>query len=103
MGNNKLIFKEEIISFFTWGKETPIFRIREYLDEIEKLGATHIDVEAEGFQSDAWINVQPYKEIIETDEEYERRMELEADRMELNRLKEIEKLKQKLKELENGK
>ena len=56
--------------YLYWTGGAAISQIREDLDAIEKLGATHIDIE----EDDCFISVEGYVERLETDDEYDDRL-----------------------------
>ena len=70
--------------------------IESYLEEMKNLGYTHIDVIYDaGYEE---VDFIPYKERLETDEEYERRMKNDAyfeETVRITELKELERLKEK--------
>ena len=70
--------------------------IESFLEEIKSLGYTHLDIIYDaGYEE---VDFVPYKERIETDEEYETRMQRVADvdkNIKLFELKELNRLKEK--------
>ncbi len=80
---------------WTYGIE--IARLREDLDELEKLGATHIEIEAYNNYDCACVDIDAYANRLETDEEYTERINKENKRKEDIERRELEQL-QKLQE-----
>lgn len=77
-----------------WKYHVTISKIREDLDEIEKLGATHVVIQ----EWDDTVHIEPFQERLETDEEYASRLALEervAQEQERNQRAYYEKLKAK--------
>lgn len=77
-----------------WKYHVTISKIREDLDEIEKLGATHVVIE----EWDDTVHIEAFQERLETDEEYASRLALEervAQKQERNQRAQYEKLKAK--------
>jgi len=79
---------------WTYGIE--IKKIREDLDAIEKLGATHVEIEHGSNYDCSYVEIDAYAERIETDEEFNVRVAEDNRRREENRRKELEQL-EKLK------
>ena len=80
-----------------WEYGIKISKLREDLDEIEKLGATHIEIEAGVFYDCAALTIEAKCERLETDEEFEKRTnaikqrEALAKQRELNELNRLKK------------
>jgi hypothetical protein len=60
-----------------WGVE--ISQIRKDLDELEKLGATHIDIDSHTSYDNTYVTYKGYVEREETDEEVLKRYEQQKD------------------------
>lgn len=80
-----------------WTYGVSIERIRKDLDELEKLGATIIDIEPYDSYGSACVSFEAHIERLETDEEYSKRVERENNMKKQTEMKELELLK-KLKE-----
>lgn len=81
-----------------WGYGVSIEQIREDLDEIEKLGATEINIEPYESYGSAGVDIEAVVERLETDEEFEIRKNKEKnhlDRVLESELKRYEELKLK--------
>ena len=79
-----------------WSYGIEISKIREDLDAIEKLGATHVEIEASVQYDSATLEIEAISDRFETDEEYNVRIEemkrrksslKQQELNELNRLK----------------
>lgn len=70
--------------------------LEDFLDEMKNLKFTHLNITYdEGYEE---VDFTPYKERLETDAEYVQRLSREADFeeiVELNELKELQRLKEK--------
>jgi len=77
-----------------WGYSIEISRLREDLAEIEKLGATHINIEASVFYDCAELTIEAISERIETDEEFDYRLNSIKKQEDFLRQKELEKLQE---------
>ena len=67
-----------------------------YFEEIKNLGFTHIIIDFDDGYDEVCFT--PYKERLETDEEYEKRMKNDAyfeETVRITELKELERLKEK--------
>ena len=70
--------------------------IEDYLEEMKTKGYTHIDIIYDGGYEE--VDFVPYLERLETDAEYEQRMQRDGyfeETVRLNELKELERLKEK--------
>lgn len=57
-----------------WQYGVAISKIREDLDELEKLGVTHIEIEIQSEYGSSYVKIEPISKRIETDEEYNKRI-----------------------------
>lgn len=76
-----------------WCFGVEISKIREDLDAIEKLGATHVDIEACMEWDMTYVTLQVIDRRIETDSERDERMANELSRHNQQRDRELEQLK----------
>lgn len=75
--------REFVIPYtLNWEWSVSLSKIRHDLDELEKLGATHVNIEAGESYGNAYISIQSVCERMETDEEFEIRKESERVRLE---------------------
>ena len=89
-------FKVEFNLDWEYGVE--IKKIREDLDTLEKLGATHIDLDSEESYGCSYITIEGFVNREETDEEYNIRINEKREtqeRIKKRELEQFEKLKQK--------
>lgn len=84
---------------FDWECATSISKIREDIDEMEKRGITHINIELSQYYLDCYsISMKAEIHRLETDEEYEERTICEAYKLKTNEARELaeyERLKKK--------
>lgn len=80
-----------------WENNNSIAQIRADLDELEKLGATHITFDTYISYESANLEIKAYSVRLETDEEYKERIEAQNKKLEEIKQKELQQL-QKLKE-----
>ncbi len=84
---------------FDWTYDNEISKIKSDLEALEKLGATHINIESNISYDVAYTEIEAYCERIETDEEFKDRVDFLKNREEEQRQREIEqfnRLKSKL-------
>ena len=93
----KLTKRIKVDYFLEWEYGMSIYDLRKDLDKIEKLGATHVDIEAYTSYDCAYVGIEPILQRTETDEEAIKRVSDEESRMEMLKKRELEQLK-KLKE-----
>lgn len=75
--SNKITKRSPVDFYFNWGFRMSIAKLREDLDELEELGATHVDIETEISFGDPELKIQAIHERLETDEEYTKRLKEE--------------------------
>ena len=96
MEKQKREFKIDYTLDWKYGVE--ISKIRQDLDAIEKLGATNVLIESGMSYDVPYTTIEAISDRIETDSEYEERIQLEEKRQEEIRrrdLEQLEKLKSK--------
>jgi len=76
-----------------WSYSVSIAKMKEDLYELEKLGATHIDIEIDYCYDDTFISIESISRRIETDEEFKKRCDENNSRITLNRNRELEQLR----------
>lgn len=85
--------------YFDWEYAIPISKIREDIDEMEKRGVTHVNIELSQYYTDCYsISMRAEIHRLETDEEYEERIMCEAYKLKTNEARELaeyERLKKK--------
>ena len=97
--------KEKKVEFnfpLRWEWGISIEEVRENLDAVEKLGATHIEIEKEEDFGSTSIYVKAYTIQLETDEEYAARMKMLNDMAEAKRLAELAQLEELKKKYPNA-
>ena len=75
---------------WTYGIE--ISQLKKDIEELEKLGATHIDIEHGSTYGCSYIEINAICRRLETDEEYEQRKREEEVRMERRKQLELKQL-----------
>lgn len=94
----KIVRNFKIDYTLDWTYGVSISKIREDLDAIEKLGATHVEIEHGVSYDCSYVEIDAYAERIETDEECKQRIdEMNARQAEVKRreLQQLEALKLK--------
>lgn len=94
----KQVRQFEVSYQLDWDYGVEIGQIRKDLDELEKLGATHIEIEASVYFDSARLEIKAISERLETDEEFEQRKkvnEIRQEEIRQNELKQLEQLKSK--------
>jgi hypothetical protein len=94
----KQVIDAEVEFYFEWGYGVSIRKLRDDLDALEKLGATHVDIEARTDWDCPILSIDACNRRMETDDEYEARVDaIQAgiDRRVQEDLEMLEKLKSK--------
>jgi len=81
---------------WTYGVE--ISQIKKDIEELEKLGATHVEIDIESGHGDSYIEIKAFSHRLETDDEYQQRIDEQNKRqedMKRRELEQLEKLKSK--------
>jgi hypothetical protein len=81
-----------------WEDTVPINKIREDLDIIEKLGATHVNIVSYSLHGDETLDIAAINKRLETDVEYNSRIHIhnkKQEDIEKAELRQLEKLKAK--------
>ena len=79
-----------------WEYGVEIKKLREDLEALEKLGATHVEIESSVSYDCAYTTIEAFVERMETDEEYqaridqEQRLKDEIARRELDQLRKLQ-------------
>tara|TARA_R110000782_G_scaffold132250_1_gene224193 strand:+ start:256 stop:555 length:300 start_codon:yes stop_codon:yes gene_type:complete len=97
----KQVRRFEVKFDFKWEYGVEISKIREDLDALEKLGATHVDIDSDVSYDCAYISFDGYVDREETDEEYLKRTTEQLDRedrIKQRDLAELKRLKDKYKD-----
>ncbi len=95
---NKLEKTIKLNYYLNWTYGVEIKQIREDLDAVEKLGATHIDIDYGERWGDPYVDIDAFYKRLETDEEYEMRMRETKAKEDLEKQRELhllENLKKK--------
>ena len=77
---------------FTWSQEVVISEIRADLDAVEALGATHIVIEHTIRYGDSYLEITAVCERIETDPEYDKRLQFQERLYQLNKQRDLDLL-----------
>lgn len=84
-----------------WAYGVEISKIKQDISELEKLGATHIEIEPCPNYDSASVSIDAFVERIETDEEFEDRLMQYNLKKEQERERELAQLKQLKAKYEN--
>ena len=98
MNNEKQVKRVKIDCRIDWEGYFAIEELRKDLDKLEKLGATHVDIGIYDGHCSPRLEVDSYNEMLETDKEFQQRIENQKMIREHSKLEEFElfkKLKQK--------
>lgn len=99
----KQIKQIEVSYGFAWNGLTEISEIEKDLEEIKKMGATHVEIETFEEWGDTYITTRAICEREETDEEFEARKfqeKLEAEKEQQRELALLNELKLKYEKME---
>ena len=94
----KKVRRFEVLFNFDWTYGVTIEKLRRDLDELEKLGVTEIEIKADNSYGCASIEIEAFTNRLETDEEFQERVDREDQHKEdikRRELAELEKLKLK--------
>jgi PAB1-binding protein PBP1 len=83
--------RAEVPFYFSWTYGVSIKKIREDLDEVEKLGATDINIEIDNWDRDS-IEIKAFAVRLETDEEYKERIDKYKKNLKLQEARELQQL-----------
>ena len=89
----KEIREFEIDYDLNWRGGVEIDQVQQDLDELKKLGATHIEIEPYQSFDLVFVDIKAIVERIETDEEFKQRLDEEKKHQEDIKRKELEMLK----------
>jgi hypothetical protein len=81
-----------------WKYGVEISQIKNDIEELEKLGATHVEIDIEYEHGDSYIEIKALSNRLETDDEYQQRIDEQNKRqedMKRRELEQLEKLKSK--------
>lgn len=84
--------KRFTIKELDWKYGIEVSKLREDLDEVEKLGATHIEIDASVFYDCAELTIEAECERFETDEEFNFRIDKNKRYEESTKKRELEQL-----------
>lgn len=93
----KQIRKFDVNFKFDWTYGIEISKLRADLDELEKLGATHIDIEASVSHNCPSIDIYATCERLETDDEFKARVDEKKRFYEMEKSRELNRLQKKYK------
>ena len=94
----KQIREFEVNYRLNWLDGVEISKIKADIEELEKLGATHVEIDTVYSYGDTYIEIIALTNRLETDEECQLRIKEEEERMERKKqleLKQLENLKAK--------
>lgn len=94
----KQIVSTKVDYSLNWAYSVEISQIKKDLDAIEKLGATHVEIDSVTVYDDSYVKIEPVSEHLETDEEFELRVsekKRKAEEIKKAELEQYEKIKTK--------
>jgi len=94
----KKVLRKNIDFYFSWTYGVSIGKLREDLDELEKLGADEVIIELDSYGGSNSISIEAFGERLETDEECKLRIDREnkcEEQIKNEELAELERLKLK--------
>ena len=94
----KKIIKSEVKFRFDWTYGVELKKLKSDIEELEKLGVTEIEIEAEDNWGVPSVTIEAFTKRLETDEEFKERLDKEKKIKEylvLTELRELERLKAK--------
>ena len=105
---DKMIRKFELDHSLNWDNGIEISKMKKDIEELEKMGATHIDMGVDYEYGHPYFEIKVLSNRLETDEEYKKRIKDQNEKLEIikkRELAQLEKLKKKydnLKQNSNG-
>lgn len=81
-----------------WKYKVEISQIKKDIEELEKLGATHVEIDLRYDCGDSYIEIKALSNRLETDDEYHQRIDEQNKRQEYIKgieLEQLEKIKSK--------
>jgi hypothetical protein len=97
MNKEKQLRKFEVNYSVNWTYGIEISKLKEDINELEKLGANYIDIEAYDDYGNAYVSITAFNQRLETDEEFSFRIAETNKRNEEIKRRELEQL-ERLKE-----
>lgn len=76
-----------------WSYSVTIEQIKKDIEELEKLGATRVEIGIYDDHGDSYLDIKAISERVETDEEYQERVDEVKRRKEYEKHRELEELK----------
>lgn len=76
-----------------WDYSVELSKLREDLDALEKLGATHVNIEASESYGSAYLEIEAFANRMETEEEYKERLAKTKDREDRVKARDLAQLK----------
>ena len=98
----KQVRKFEIDFDFNWTYGVQVEKLKADLEALEKLGATEIEIEAGCYYGSSTITIKAYSERIETDDEYNHRINIVKKQVADIRRREMAELERLKSKYENG-
>lgn len=94
----KIIVKEEVYVYMGWFQGVTLTELKENIKTLEELGITYIELNVSELYGN---DVTCYKERLETDEEFNKRLELQSIRAEKQKERDLATLKALKEKYEN--
>lgn len=87
--------------YFDWTDGVKLSKLKEDIIKLEKLGVTDIEIELYTFYGSDGISIEAFYERLETEQEYEDRIEHEKRLKEGEKIRELAELKRLKEKYEN--
>lgn len=96
---------EPVHYYLDWSYSVTIEKMKDDLERLEELGATSIEISIDyGYDDDPSLSIQASRQRLETDDEYNRRIKIEEERLEEAKkrdLAQLEYLQKKYKKVKS--
>lgn len=88
----KIIIDSRLDYCLNWEYGIEISKLKKDIEEIEKLGATHVNIDSAIIYDDSYVIIDPICRRLETDEEFETRKTISELSLKENRERELRQL-----------
>jgi hypothetical protein len=88
----KIIIDSRLDYCLNWEYGIEISKLKKDIEEIEKLGATHVNIDSAIIYDDSYVIIDPICRRLETDEEFKTRKTISELSLKENRERELRQL-----------
>lgn len=88
----KIIIDSRLDYCLNWEYGIEISKLKKDIEEIEKIGATHVNIDSAIIYDDSYVIIDPICRRLETDEEFETRKTISELSLKENRERELRQL-----------